>query len=81
MRRGTVTTGAAPPADTGPPLTMECPLPCAVLACSKAGDGTGAGRNTHPATYDVKFKADSEAFLAISHVPIPSYTRSKVPHS
>ena len=25
MRRGAVTTGAAPPADTGPPLTTECP--------------------------------------------------------
>ena len=53
MRRGAVTTGAAPPADTGPPLTIECPPPCAMLACSKARGGIGAGRDAHQATYDV----------------------------
>ena len=55
MRRGAVTTGVAPPADTGPPLTMECPLPCAVLACTKARDGARAGRDTHQATYDAYY--------------------------
>ena len=50
-----MTTGAASHADTGAPLTMECPLPCAVLACSKARGGTGAGRDTHQATYDVYY--------------------------
>ena len=50
-----MTTGVALPADTGPLLTMEYPLPCVVLACSKARDGIGAGRDTHPATYDVYY--------------------------
>ena len=36
-------------------LPMECPLPCAVLACTKARDGAGAGRDTHQATYDAYY--------------------------
>ena len=55
MRRGAMTIGVAPPADTGAPLPMECPLPCAVLACTKARDGAGAGRDTHQATYDAYY--------------------------
>ena len=55
MRPGAVTTGVAPPADTGPPLSMECPLLSAVLARSNPRDRAGAGRDTHQVTYDVYY--------------------------
>ena len=43
-----VTTGAAPPADPPPPWNAP-----SHVVCWPARDGTGAGRDTHPATYDV----------------------------